>query len=178
MRATLVAIVTGVKELEILMNGLPSGYGRSSISRTTVAFPLENSSDAVVENMHVLHVSGDTYIVDNSPFYVYGISFGDKIVASKSHGKLLFSRILERGGHSTYRIKLPSGRNHAYFLRYWPALAQLGCSYEGSSANPRRLYAIDLPPEVDVAAVYAILEGHEQAGIWEFEEAHYCDGRH
>lgn len=160
------------------MSGNHPVSGRSDAPRAVVTFPVEGSDGNMAENMHAIYVSGDAYIVDNSPFYAYGVSFGDRVLVSKIDGKLFFSEISERGGHSTYRIKLPKGEDHEYFLRFWPALSQLGCSYEGSSVNARRLYAIDLPPEVDVTAVYAILEKYEQAGVWEFEEAHFCDRRH
>lgn len=128
--------------------------------------------------MHGVYVSGDRYRIDNSPFYAFDISCGDIVNVREASGRLLFDSVSERGGHSTYRVKLPSGKGHEDFLKYWPELSALGCSFEGSSVDERRLYAIDLPPEVDVQAAYDVLRANEDAGVWEFEEAHYCDRRH
>ena len=91
------------------------------------------------------------------------------------YNELIFLRIVSRGGHSTYRIRLPIGSDHNFFLEQWLALEKLGCTYEGSSASTKRLYALDIPPNANVAAVYLVLEKGEQEGIWEFEEAHYCE---
>jgi uncharacterized protein DUF4265 len=143
-------------------------------TRTIVAFPFENEGGVAHENLHVIRSGLNRLVVDNSPFYVYGISFGDVVTAVPDGARLLFDRVIERGGHSTYRIKLPAGTDHRYFLTYWPALEALGCSYEGSSAGVRRLYAIDVPPEADIHEVYRMLEEGENEGRWEFEEGHYC----
>jgi hypothetical protein len=125
--------------------------------------------------MHAVAEGGDCYVLDNSPFYAFGISFGDVFSALQKDGELVFSAVIARGGHSTYRVRLPAGCEHAYFLENWIELEQLGCTFEGSSANAERLYAIDIPPGIDVTKVYRVLEEKEQQGIWFFEEAHYFD---
>jgi hypothetical protein len=139
-----------------------------------VSFPVGDEEDGFVERMHAVAQNG-LYVLDNSPFYAFGISFGDVFSAMQKDGDLAFSDVISRGGHSTYRIKLPVGREHAYFLEHWGELEQLGCTFEGSSANAERLYAIDVPPGVDVFKVYQVLEAKEQQGIWSFEEGHYFD---
>ncbi|HEY8253744.1 MAG TPA: DUF4265 domain-containing protein, partial [Rhizomicrobium sp.] len=101
-----------------------------------------------------------------------GISHRDVIAARPGEGMLVFDRVVKRGGHSTYRVKLNHGAAHENFLKHWPELALLGCTFEGMSGY-RRLYAIDVPEVSTVARVYAYLEKLEVAGVWEFEEAHY-----
>jgi hypothetical protein len=139
-----------------------------------VAFPFESEGEIAHENLHVVQIGQNRLMVDNSPFYTYDISFRDVVAAVPDGARLLFERVLERGGHSTYRIKLPAGMDHSYFLIHWSVLEALGCSYEGSSAASRRLYAIDVPPEADIDEVYRQLEEGEHEGRWEFEEGHYC----
>ena len=39
------------------------------------------------------------------------------------------------------------------------------------------MYAIDLPSNVDVPAVFKVLESREADGLWEFEEVHYFDAK-
>ena len=147
----------------------------SNADRLKVAFPVEQDGDHFVERMHAIQVGPNQFVLDNSPFYSYGISNGDTFRADLRDGDVVFSEVLRRGGHSTYRVKLPEGYSHAHFLRHWQPLEELGCSYEGSSANTKRIYAIDVPPGVDVFKVYGILEKGEEQRLWEFDEGYYFD---
>lgn len=134
-----------------------------------VAFPVENGS---IETMFAQLLPCGDYRVDNSPFHVYGVSYGDTVSAAPDpDGRLVFTGVVQRGGHATYRVRLPQGQGPDHFLNHWPALSALGCSFEGADG---RLYAIDLPPGVPVETVYALLAQAEQAGVWEFEEAHFA----
>ncbi|HYD37531.1 MAG TPA: DUF4265 domain-containing protein [Allosphingosinicella sp.] len=132
--------------------------------------------DGTVENMHADPLPDGTFRLDNSPFHSYGISLGDRFEVVKEEGRLFFSKVAARGGHSTYRVKLPRGKSHSEFLRHWEPLKALGCTFEGSGVDERRLYSIDIPPGADVHAVYALLEEGEAAGLWDFEEGHYAGG--
>lgn len=147
----------------------------SEFPRIIVAFSASDGGEAIVERMHAIPRSDGCYVLDNSPFYTFGISYRDVFLASQKDGGLVFSGIKSRGGHSTYRVRLPVGRDHEFFLGHWSELEKLGCTYEGSSANPERLYSIDIPPGVDVFEVYRLLEEGELQGTWVFEEGHYFD---
>jgi hypothetical protein len=92
--------------------------------------------------------------------------------AAMKGGELVFTGVVERGGHSTYRVRLPAGKDHEYFLKYWESLHNLGCTYEGASGR-QRLYTIDVPSVENTLDVYNFLQEQEDMGVWEFEEAHY-----
>ena len=147
--------------------GTPKGLGP--------AFPFEEDGTVQIERMHATLLPTGNFLLENSPFHVFGISYQDGFSARVVDGLLTFDRIVSRGGHSTYRVRLPADKDHPHFLHNWNELEGAGCSFEWSSANDKLLYAIDMPPGVDVRAVYRILEGKEEQGIWEFEEAHYYD---
>jgi hypothetical protein len=138
-----------------------------------IAFPLDADAAATVENMHAKGLPSGNFILDNIPFHAYGISWGDEFTATTDTGRFEFEKVVRRGGHSTYRVRLPTGATHKDFLKYWPRIEAFGCSYEGSDLDRKRLYAIDVPPGADVHALYRILEEGEESGQWEFEEAHY-----
>jgi hypothetical protein len=108
-----------------------------------IAFRLPDGS---VENMHAQPPSDGTFRLDNVPFHVRGISYDDIFTVVPNDGRLFFSSVARRGGHSTYRVRLPAGKPHSHFLDRWAPLEALGCTYEGSSLGGRRLYAIDVPP--------------------------------
>ena len=136
-----------------------------------IAFRLHDGS---VENMHADPLPDGTFRLANSPFYFHGISLDDQFEVSTEDDRLFFSKVTVRSGHSTYRVKLPPGEPHSHFLKFWAPLKALGCTFEGSGADKRRLYAIDIPPGADVDAVYRVLEDGEEAGNWVFEEGHYA----
>jgi hypothetical protein len=146
--------------------------------RVLVAFPIGGNADGECENMHAVPLGGTTFLLDNSPFYVYGISYCDVFEAVQRDDRLVFLKVLERGGHSTYRVKLPLGQGHSYFLLHWQVLEKLGCTYEGSSSDVTRLYSIDMAPTVDVAAAYTWMDAKERDGVWFFEEGHYYKPEH
>lgn len=136
-----------------------------------IGFPLDENGE--IENMYALKMRNGDYVIDNIPFYAYGVSCGDKVTAKHVCGRLIFDKIKKRGGHSTYRVKLQPGANHGQFLARWPPFDSVGCGYEGSDLGERRLYAIDVPSEADVERIYSWLEKGEQDGLWDFEEGHY-----
>ncbi|SOO33040.1 conserved hypothetical protein [Xanthomonas citri pv. fuscans] len=136
-----------------------------------VSFICENGD---VERMNAIKMKIGSYKLDNSPFYFYGISFGDIFAAAeKNGGELVFNEVVARGGHSTYRVRIPNGEGHDFFMKHWGPLEDLGCSYEGSDVGSQRLYAIDVPPSADIFKVYELLEQGEKGEIWVFEEGHY-----
>ena len=145
----------------------------SSTDTILVSFPLDDGS---FENLHSRRINADDYIIDNSPFYVYDISHGDTVTVEHRSGRVLFVSVKERGGHSTYRLRLASGQTHNQFLISSEQIRAHGCTFEGSGAGDQRLYAIDVPPAADIRKIYSLLEEGEERGEWEFEEAHFFKG--
>lgn len=144
-------------------------HNKETTGPIKVAFPYAEG----VETMWVNPLGDGTYEVDNSPFEVYGISHRDVIAANSANEMLVFDHVVRRSGHSTYRVKLNVGAGHDLFVKHWPELALLGCTFEGTGVDLRRLYAIDVPHPSTVPAVHAYLQKLEENGVWEFEEAHY-----
>lgn len=137
-----------------------------------IEFPPDMASEGIVETMFAQLV-GDNLRLENSPFHVYGVSFQDVVAAERIDDRWLFSAVVTRGGHSTYRIRLVGTEQEEAFSSRWLALGALGCTYEEGGHPGRRLYAVDMPPTVDVHAAYALLEHGESEGAWTFEEGHY-----
>lgn len=123
------------------------------------------------ENLWALDLGNGLYKIDNIPFYVYGISCGDTVHAALAEGRLTFQTVVQRGGHSTYRVLLKSDRgvDDDRFRRLWKRLATMGCSREIAR---KRLVAIDIPTEADADAVYGVLQIGKSDGTWVFEEVH------
>ncbi len=116
--------------------------------------------------------SSSGYVVENVPFLVRGLSFGDIVEARRENGVLELTCVKHRGGHSTFRVYLADGVFEwgFPFRLAWRQIELLGCSFEQATD---RLLAVDVPPSTDVRAVYALLEQGERNGVWNFEEGHF-----
>ena len=139
--------------------------------RVKITLPLADESGPAAENVWADPVTETTFRVRNVPTHAYDLSNEDTIEAHEADdGRLTFDRVVERGGHSTYRLIPASGLDKSAFNERWAALADEGCSYESTTGEHR--YAIDVPPHADIHAVYGLLEKGEHDGVWEFEEGH------
>lgn len=118
--------------------------------------------------MWAVSLGQDQYRLENIPFYAYGVSYDDVVIAKPVRKQLLFQSVFQRGGHSTYRIFLLQHTSIGEFEKSWLALEEIGCSYERATDQ---LFAIDVPPETDIDQAYSALERGEKAKVWDFEEA-------
>jgi len=135
-----------------------------------IVFNLPGNSGAIAtESLWAERLSANLYRLRNVPFYLSGVSEQDVVKAEEKGGRLLVTGIVDRGGHSTYRIFLSERTSEEQFLRDWVPLRELGCTYERAT---QRLVAIDVPPHADVYAVYETLEIGEREHPWEFQEGH------
>ena len=137
-----------------------------------VAFPLEATSwhGVATETMWAETVGENLYRLRNSPFYAFGVSAEDVVSAKLGGGLLIFSDVVQRSYHSTYRVfRLPQASDKS-FRSYWEQLEELGCTYE--QGDPEKLFAIDVPPQADIYSVYDVLERGEASEVWGFEEGH------
>lgn len=120
--------------------------------------------------------SSATFRLRNSPFFAEGVSFLDMVSAQPDRygDGLEFAGVIERSGHSTYLILVPA--DSADFEESWKVLEDLGCSYESKTlatkGGKKMLYAVDVPREANLDAVYEILSDGERNGVWTFQESH------
>src|ERR1700761_8345053 len=83
------------------------------------------------------------YRLRNVPFIAYGYSEQDTVSATEVEGQFIVKQVVERSGHSTYRLFLSAPMGEQEFNPLWQPLAALGCTYERAN---RRLIGIDVPP--------------------------------
>jgi hypothetical protein len=137
-------------------------HGRPS--ETLWAEPIEKTASSTIFRLR------------NSPFFAEGVSFLDVISAKpgRDGDGLEFAGVIERSGHSTYLILAPADSTD--FGENWKVLEDLGCSYESKTltrkSGEEMLYAVDVPPEADIDAVYESLGHGERNGVWTFQESH------
>jgi hypothetical protein len=99
-------------------------------------------------------LGGERYRLENSPSLAYGLSWLDVVEAEPgSRGRLHFTRVVEKSGHRTLRVRIGGmdGHERASLLS---ALNDIGCSYEGELG---RVLAIDVPPGAALDRACALL---------------------
>jgi len=119
-------------------------------------------NDGTVETLWAESVGPDLYRIDNCPFFQYGVSWNDVVVAPLGRdGRATFRRVHRKSGHRTVRVLTPADRDKTELLY---EIHRMGCGYEGAFS---KLIAIDVPPGVDLLSVCERLttEG------WQWEHA-------
>jgi Domain of unknown function (DUF4265) len=139
-----------------------------------IEFPLseqDRQQGVDAENLWAVILTDGNLKIDNIPFYVYGVSYGDIVNAFVRGNCLVFRSVVRRGGHSTYRVLVADelGYESEPFVHLWRQIESLGCAREVAK---RRWIAIDVPPSADADEVYKVLEYGEENGVWSFEEGH------
>jgi hypothetical protein len=123
------------------------------------------------EGLWALPLGGDTYRLDNTPWFARGLAADDVVEAlAGSDGILWAIRRVEWGGRQTVRV-IPqrigplSGDPQAVLN----AFAPLGARGEG--VQQYGMVALDIPPDVALTEVKSLLVAGERDGRWDYEEA-------
>ncbi len=143
----------------------PGGYVR-------VLVPLDHDHGAAGEEwLWAEPLGSDRYRVESSPFFAYGISHGDVVLATEGAAARQLSAVERKSGHRTLRIALddPWTVEHGDVQRFLDDLLEMGCTYE---ALPPKIVALDVPPEVDVVAAVERLHTQVRDGVlvWEWAD--------
>ena len=133
----------------------------------------EDDGSSRVETLWATALGDDEYMLDNSPFYAYSVSWKDTVYApvDEAEGLPTFVRVVRKSGHRTIRVifdpPVQEGNESDVVLQ---GLVALGCSYEGAN---RGYVSIDLPPSVSLERVRQYLI--QQGAQWEHADPTYAD---
>jgi hypothetical protein len=135
-----------------------------------IAFPIPPDDGGGMESLWAVPLDEPfEFRLANTPLWVPAIGNEDVVSARVSEGRLLFDQVVRRGGHSTYRIALRPDATAGRPAELLGRLEQNKLNVEGWSP---RFFAIDVPPESDIYAVYEILQEGLDDGTWWFDEMH------
>ena len=102
-----------------------------------------------VETLWATPLGKNTYRLENSPFFAYGISWNDIVRAElDSEGFPFFIKVIEKSGYKTIRVITEKDSKELSVLL--SDINKLGCNYEGAFS---KLIVIDIPPEVELRIV-------------------------
>ncbi|PMW93957.1 hypothetical protein C1X59_29170 [Pseudomonas sp. FW215-R2] len=111
--------------------------------------PDENDYPPVsAESIWGIYKGNDLYQIDNTPYYVYGVSKGDCVQAKSNENELIATKVVKQGGHSTVRVFASDVEKKASIIK---TLEQLGASC--SSNEEMSLFTVDIPEECNFSAL-------------------------
>jgi hypothetical protein len=119
------------------------------------------------ESMWAKKLAENLYALRNVPFYTYGLSYDDRVQTEIRDELRGVIKVVDRGGHSTYRIFTGLGRHNPAVNSLLERIHASGCELE--AANDKHV-AIDIPAKVDVFPIDDLLDNAEKQGLWEFAE--------
>jgi len=135
-----------------------------------IVFALPEGEKAGTETLWAEALDDGVFKLRNTPLYVEGVSYDDTIEALPDRGGMLvFTRVLGRGGHSTYRVMIRPELAPGQADELRQQLLNLGASIESQT---QRLFALDIPPTTSIVDAYKLLQGGLDGGIWWFDEMH------
>lgn len=143
--------------------------GWSAGREEKIAFRLERDEQgyppADWEHLWAEAMPDGLFRIDNTPFFVRGVSIGDVVTAREEDAMLVFQEVVHPSGHSTIRVVVP---NVADMQTVQETLQAFGCAIEMSHLP--NLLSVDVPENADYTAVRAYLEQGERDTRWEYEE--------
>ena len=125
----------------------------------------DDQGGATVETLWAVPLGDDLYQLDNSPFYAYGVSWQDTVLAptDPQEGLPTFQSVIAKSGNKTVRVifdpPVSPGNASDQVLQ---GLLALGCSFEG--ANPGYM-SVNIPPSAELKQVSSYLI--QQNAQWE-----------
>jgi hypothetical protein len=125
----------------------------------------ESDGSASTETLWAYDLGDDRYKLDNSPFYAYGVSWGDTVLAphDDAEGHATFQSVLVKSGYRTVRVIFdPPVRRGNESNATLKGLVKLGCEYERANAH---YIVLSIPPSVDLARIADYL--NERKATWE-----------
>jgi Domain of unknown function (DUF4265) len=154
-----------------IQNKLRSSENMPEAHMTKIKIPLPPNDPSGGDSESVWADSGQngTFILRNVPIFAKGLSYGDTVKTKTEDGIPVFEDVVQRGGHSTYRIYSKSDRQSPEVLDVLRTLKKLHCDIEPATD---KIVGLDVLPGADIYEVYRVLDDAEQAGILEFQEGH------
>jgi Domain of unknown function (DUF4265) len=121
------------------------------------------------EKMWVELTADGHYKLRNIPGWTSGVGLDDEVVGHVRRGILWFAGVTKSSGHSTYRIAIQDPDDVTQVHTALGRLRDAGCGVERLSP---RIFAVDVPADVNIFATYAMFERGMADGVWWFDEMH------
>ncbi|UVM48171.1 DUF4265 domain-containing protein [Pseudomonas sp. B21-015] len=118
------------------------------------------------ESIWGIYQGNDTYEIDNTPYYVYGVSKGDRVQVQSDGNERIAIRVVKQGGHSTIRVFASDIEEKSKLIA---KLQQFGAFC--SSSQELSLFAVDIPEGCDFLAIDGYLSSIADGENIAYEDA-------
>lgn len=138
-----------------------------------VAYSLEVNEDGYppisIELLNAARVSGDTFRIENSPFFAENVAFHDVVRARATDvpGQFQFSEVVEESPFASISIILLDKAMDRFLM---DLLRGFGCVLEYGEFAAYRVLAVAVPPRVDYEPLRRQLTDLEGRGLLSFAE--------
>lgn len=125
------------------------------------------------EGMWAKALGNDEYELRNTPFYAYGLNWGDIVLAVSPSPDLkpVVSKVTRPSGNRTLRVIFADAVDRERQVELLEGLSKLGLSYERATGI---LVALDIAAETDIDLVVDAVSRLENQRLLEFET---CEAR-
>lgn len=135
------------------------------MTQVKVIFELEDGTESLWATP-----ANDGFVIDNYPFYLKGVNFGDLVEAALvSPGIYRYVRTITKSLHSLYRV-LFEDAHMARAAELLDNLGRLGCRHERGELEGEVLVAVHIPGAVDANAAWSVLETGLKEQTWQVQE--------
>ena len=126
----------------------------------------DNYPPVSAESLWGISKEPDVYEIDNSPYYIYGVSKGDCILTAEKNGAKVALKIVRQGGHSTLRV---FAENDVIKKNIIKKLEALGCIC--STTKSISLFSVDIPAKCDFLEIDSYLSSISDGEKIAYEDA-------
>ena len=144
----------------------------SSSPDSKLVLRIENDDGSVnVETPWATSLGEDLYILENSPFYAYNVSWQDVVYAplDADEERPLFRHVHRKSGNRTIRVIFdpPVEEGNASDKKL-KKIVELGCSFEGANNS---YIVLNIPADIELDAISQFLTSEEVQ--WEHADPSY-----
>ncbi|MEY9331676.1 hypothetical protein ABH911_001987 [Pseudomonas protegens] len=100
------------------------------------------------ESMWGIQRGADVYQLDNTPYYLYGVSKGDWVLTRAEAHERIATGVVRQSGHSTLRVFAERESERSEIVQYLRSLGARCTVTRGLS-----LFTVDIAPEVSFCAI-------------------------
>lgn len=118
------------------------------------------------ERLWAMPLPNGNFLIDNIPFYAWGISAEDEVEAETIDGELYFKSLVKPSGISTFRLILADPETNAQVRAH---LESLGCKSEYNQLIG--LVAVEVPSSTLIQPFLDYIVGEKVKGAIDFEES-------
>jgi len=119
---------------------------------------------------NVTHAVGQIVCIENSPFFVRGVSYADSVRVEGSADVCTFVRIVQKSGYATLRVLIEGFvKKKRRVMGALKQLQLLDCRHEGGSVGDSQIFSIAVPPSTAARDVMAVIQRGCARDLWDAE---------